>query len=110
MLLDGDNIRSGINNNLSFSDTDRIENIRRIAEVSKYLSELRHHHPEQHGKPHQRDQKWHVTSLVLKISYEVYINAPLRSMGGPRCRKIVHARPERTAIPILPESPLLLKA
>jgi adenylylsulfate kinase len=35
MLLDGDNIRTGINNNLSFSDQDRIENIRRIAEVSK---------------------------------------------------------------------------
>lgn len=35
MLLDGDNIRAGINNNLGFSDADRIENIRRIAEVSK---------------------------------------------------------------------------
>ncbi len=35
MLLDGDNIRAGINNNLSFSAEDRIENIRRIAEVSK---------------------------------------------------------------------------
>ena len=34
-LLDGDNIRTGINNNLGFSDTDRRENIRRIAEVSK---------------------------------------------------------------------------
>ena len=34
-ILDGDNIRTGINNNLGFSDTDRIENIRRIAEVSK---------------------------------------------------------------------------
>lgn len=34
-ILDGDNIRSGINNNLSFSDADRTENIRRIAEVSK---------------------------------------------------------------------------
>lgn len=34
-LLDGDNIRSGINNNLGFSDADRRENIRRIAEVSK---------------------------------------------------------------------------
>jgi adenylylsulfate kinase len=38
-VLDGDNIRSGINGNLSFSETDRIENIRRIAEVSKlYLN------------------------------------------------------------------------
>lgn len=34
-VLDGDNIRSGINNNLSFSEEDRKENIRRIAEVSK---------------------------------------------------------------------------
>ncbi|MCO6479859.1 MAG: adenylyl-sulfate kinase [Phaeodactylibacter sp.] len=37
--LDGDNIRSGINNNLDFSDEGRRENIRRIAEVSKlYLN------------------------------------------------------------------------
>ena len=34
-ILDGDNIRAGINNNLSFSESDRTENIRRIAEVSK---------------------------------------------------------------------------
>ena len=36
-VLDGDNIRSGINNNLGFNDEDRIENIRRIAEVSKLM-------------------------------------------------------------------------
>ena len=36
-VLDGDNIRSGINNNLGFSETDRLENIRRISEVSKLL-------------------------------------------------------------------------
>lgn len=34
-ILDGDNIRSGINNNLGFSEEERIENIRRIAEVGK---------------------------------------------------------------------------
>lgn len=34
-ILDGDNIRSGINNNLGFSEADRTENIRRIAEISK---------------------------------------------------------------------------
>ena len=34
-ILDGDNIRSGINNNLGFSPEDRIENIRRIAEVGR---------------------------------------------------------------------------
>lgn len=34
-ILDGDNIRSGINSNLGFSEADRVENIRRIAEVGK---------------------------------------------------------------------------
>jgi adenylylsulfate kinase len=36
-VLDGDNIRTGINNNLGFSAEDRMENIRRIAEVSRLL-------------------------------------------------------------------------
>lgn len=34
-ILDGDNIRAGINNNLGFSEAERFENIRRISEVSK---------------------------------------------------------------------------
>ena len=34
-ILDGDNIRAGINSNLGFSEEDRKENIRRIAEVGK---------------------------------------------------------------------------
>jgi len=34
-LLDGDNVRMGLNKGLSFSDKDRVENIRRIGEVSK---------------------------------------------------------------------------
>lgn len=36
-VLDGDNIRTGINNNLGFSLEDRMENIRRIAEIAKLL-------------------------------------------------------------------------
>ena len=34
-VLDGDNVRQGINNNLTFTEEDRLENIRRISEVSK---------------------------------------------------------------------------
>ena len=34
-VLDGDNVRTGINNNLAFTEEDRLENIRRISEVSK---------------------------------------------------------------------------
>lgn len=37
-LLDGDNLRTGVNKNLSFSKEDRIENIRRAAEVSKLFA------------------------------------------------------------------------
>jgi adenylylsulfate kinase len=37
-VLDGDNIRSGLNNNLGFSDADRLENIRRISEVAKLFT------------------------------------------------------------------------
>lgn len=38
-ILDGDNIRSGLNKDLNFSDDSRKENIRRIAEVSKLFAE-----------------------------------------------------------------------
>ena len=37
-VLDGDNIRTGLNNNLDFSDEDRRENIRRVAEVAKLMA------------------------------------------------------------------------
>ena len=36
-LLDGDNVRHGLNADLGFSDSDRVENIRRIAEVAKLM-------------------------------------------------------------------------
>jgi len=39
IILDGDNIRTGLNSNLGFSDEDRLENIRRLAEVAKVLVE-----------------------------------------------------------------------
>ena len=39
MLLDGDNVRMGLNSNLGFTEEDRIENIRRIAEVAKLMND-----------------------------------------------------------------------
>jgi len=38
-LLDGDNLRTGLNKNLGFSDDDRLENIRRVAETAKLFLE-----------------------------------------------------------------------
>ena len=37
MLLDDDNVRHGLNRDLGFTDADRVENIRRISEVSKLM-------------------------------------------------------------------------
>ena len=39
MLLDGDNVRHGLNNDLGFTEADRVENIRRVAEVAKLMTE-----------------------------------------------------------------------
>lgn len=39
MILDGDNIRMGLNKNLGFEENDRIENIRRISEVAKLMND-----------------------------------------------------------------------
>ncbi len=39
MLLDGDNLRMGLNKNLGFTEDDRVENIRRIAEVAKLMND-----------------------------------------------------------------------
>lgn len=39
MLLDGDNVRLGLNRDLGFSEEDRIENIRRVAEVAKLMND-----------------------------------------------------------------------
>lgn len=38
-LLDGDNVRHGLNKDLGFSDTDRVENIRRVGEVCKLFTD-----------------------------------------------------------------------
>ncbi|MBL9153630.1 MAG: adenylyl-sulfate kinase [Verrucomicrobiales bacterium] len=39
VVLDGDNVRTGLNNNLGFSDDDRRENIRRVAEVARLFAQ-----------------------------------------------------------------------
>jgi bifunctional enzyme CysN/CysC len=38
-LLDGDNVRHGLNKDLGFTDVDRVENIRRVAEVAKLMTD-----------------------------------------------------------------------
>lgn len=77
MLLDGDNIRTGINNNLSFSDADRIENIRRIAEVSKLFLNCGIITLNSFVSPTNDIRKLAKGIIGEEDFLEVYVNAPL---------------------------------
>jgi adenylylsulfate kinase len=76
-ILDGDNIRSGINNNLSFSEEDRYENIRRIAEVSKLFMNCGIIIINSFISPTEEIRKMALKIIGKENFVEVFINAPL---------------------------------
>ena len=76
-LLDGDNIRMGLNKGLTFSDADRVENIRRIGEVAKLFADAGLIAITAFISPFRADR-----DLVRKLMppgefIEVYVKAPL---------------------------------
>lgn len=76
-LLDGDNIRLGLNKGLSFSDEDRVENIRRIGEVSKLFVDAGIIVLSAFISPFQKDREL-VRNLVKKDEFiEIFIDTPL---------------------------------
>ncbi len=77
MLLDGDNIRTGINNNLTFSDADRVENIRRIAEVSKLFLHCGIITLNSFVSPTNEIRKMAKEIIGEDDFLEIYVNAPL---------------------------------
>jgi bifunctional enzyme CysN/CysC len=76
MLLDGDNVRMGLNQNLSFSEEDRIENIRRIAEVAKLMNDAGLIVLTAFISPFARDRR-HAREIIGENFIEVYVNTPL---------------------------------
>ena len=76
-LLDGDNIRMGLNKGLSFSDEDRIENIRRIGEVSKLFVDAGTIVLTAFISPFQKERDA-VRALVQENEFvEVFVDTPL---------------------------------
>lgn len=75
-LLDGDNLRTGINNNLSFSEADRLENIRRAAEVAKIFLECGVVTICSFISPTEEIRAIAKNIIGEKDFFEVYINAP----------------------------------
>lgn len=76
-LLDGDNVRMGINSNLSFSPEDRTENIRRIAEISKLMVDAGLVVLASFVSPYREDRE-NVKKIVGYANFvEIFVNTPI---------------------------------
>ncbi|WP_411893959.1 adenylyl-sulfate kinase [Winogradskyella sp. A2] len=75
--LDGDNIRKGINNDLTFSAEDRTENIRRIAEVANLMLDAGLVVLAAFVSPYKKDRE-NIRTIVKDVNFvEIYINTSL---------------------------------
>lgn len=76
-ILDGDNIRKGINNDLSFSPEDRTENIRRIAETANLMVDAGLVVLAAFVSPYKKDRE-NIKSIVKDVNFvEIYVNTSL---------------------------------
>ncbi len=76
-ILDGDNVRSGLNKDLDFSEDDRKENIRRIAEVSKLFIDAGIIVLTAFISPFREDRQWAKDLVGEKNFFEIYVDCPL---------------------------------
>ena len=76
-LLDGDKIRKGLNQDLGFSDEDRKENIRRIAEVSKLMLDAGLIVISAFISPFRADRKKVAETVGIENFIEVFVDCPL---------------------------------
>ena len=76
MLLDGDNVRMGLNRNLGFREADRIENIRRIAEVSKLMNDAGLIVLTSFISPIAQDRQ-NAREIIGDAFMEVYVSTPM---------------------------------
>ena len=76
MLLDGDNVRFGLNRDLGFSQEDRVENIRRIAEVAKLLNDAGLVVLTSFISPYRADRQA-AREIIGDSFVEVYVSTPL---------------------------------
>ncbi len=76
MLLDGDNVRMGLNKNLGFTENDRIENIRRIAEVAKLMNDAGLIVLSSFISPFRQDRR-NAKEIIGDGFIEVHVSTPL---------------------------------
>lgn len=98
MILDGDNVRAGINNNLGFSPEDRTENIRRIAETAKLFVQSGIVTICSFVSPTHAIRQVAADIIGPKDFIEVYINTPLE-LCEKRDVKGLYAKARKGEIP-----------
>lgn len=76
-LLDGDNVRHGLNGDLTFTDKDRVENIRRIGEVSKLFVDAGLIVSTAFISPFSSDRKMVRDQLTDEQFVEVFVDTPI---------------------------------
>jgi adenylylsulfate kinase len=76
-LLDGDNVRHGLNGDLGFSDSDRVENIRRISEVAQLFVDAGLIVSTAFISPFRADRELAASKLASGEFIEVYIDTPI---------------------------------
>ena len=76
-LLDGDNVRHGLNKDLGFTDADRVENIRRVAEVSKLMVDAGLITLVSFISPFKSERQMARDLLSSDEFFEIFINTPL---------------------------------
>lgn len=76
MLLDGDNVRHGLNKYLGFKESDRVENIRRVAEVAKLMNDAGLITLASFISPYERDRK-NAREIIGEEFVEIFVSTPL---------------------------------
>ncbi len=93
-LLDGDNVRHGLNKDLGFTEADRVENIRRVAEVAKLMADAGLIVLVSFISPFRAERRF-ARALVEQGEFcEVFVNAPLE-LAEQRDRKGLYKKARR---------------
>jgi bifunctional enzyme CysN/CysC len=96
-LLDGDNVRHGLNRDLGFTDTDRVENIRRVAEVSRLMADAGLIVLVSFISPFRSERRMARELLPEGEFFEVFVDAPLDVVEA-RDRKGLYKKARRGEI------------
>jgi bifunctional enzyme CysN/CysC len=97
-LLDGDNVRHGLNRDLGFTDADRVENIRRVAEVARLMVDAGLIVITAFISPFSREREMARSLLAPGEFIEVHVDVPL-AVAEARDVKGLYAKARRGELP-----------